>query len=182
MQSLPIGIQTFRDIRNGNYLYVDKTRYIYEMVKDPKGVYFLARPRRFGKSLTLSTLKEIFEGNKEIFQGLWIYDAPYNWKKYPIIRLDFSAIKTFVREDLIKGILSNLNFTAREYGIELQEENYDLRFRELIQKLSKLGQIVILIDEYDKPIIDHLTKPELAIEMREVLKGFYTIIKASKGF
>lgn len=90
--------------------------------------------------------------------------------------------KTVVREDLIKGILSNLNSTARDYGIELQEESYDLRFKELIEKLSKIGKIVILIDEYDKPIIDQLTKPELAIEMREILKGFYTIIKASDEY
>lgn len=182
MKPLPIGIQTFRTIREGNYLYIDKTRWIYEMVKYPHGVYFLARPRRFGKSLTLSTLKEIFEGNKELFEGLWISNTDYEWKKYPIIRIDFSAIKVFVRDDLIKGILSFLNKTAEDYGIELKEENYDRRFQELIQKLSKQGKIVILIDEYDKPIVDHLTNPSLAIEMREILKGFYTIIKASDEY
>ncbi|MCX8000087.1 MAG: AAA family ATPase, partial [Leptospiraceae bacterium] len=101
--------------------------------------------------LTLSTIKEIFEGNKEIFKGLWIYNANYDWKKYPIVRVDFSAIKTFGKEDLIKGILSYLNQTAREYNIELEEENYDQKFRELILKLSKIEKIVILIDEYDKP-------------------------------
>ncbi|MCX7997788.1 MAG: AAA family ATPase [Leptospiraceae bacterium] len=182
MKPLPIGIQTFRTIREGNYLYIDKTRWIYEMVKYPHGAYFLARPRRFGKSLTLSTLKEIFEGNKELFEGLWISTTDYEWKKYPIIRVDFSTIQTFVREDLIKGILSVLNKIAEDYGIELKEENYDRKFQELIQKLSKQGKIVILIDEYDKPIVDHITNPSLAIEMREILKGFYTIIKASDEY
>jgi hypothetical protein len=182
VQPLPIGILTFRSIREGNFLYVDKTKWIYELVKNQQGVYFLSRPRRFGKSLTLSTLKEIFEGNKKLFQGLWIYNADYDWKKYPIIRIDFSGIKAFVKEDLTKGIISYLNSTAREYEIELQEENYDQKFRELIQKLSKKEKIVILIDEYDKPIVDYLTKPELAIEMREILKGFYTIIKASDEY
>ncbi|HNM05697.1 MAG TPA: AAA family ATPase [Leptospiraceae bacterium] len=97
---MPVGIQTFKDIRDGNYLYVDKTRWIYEMVKDPKGVYFFSRPRRFGKSLTLSVLKEIFEGNKELFQGLWICEAKYDWKKYPIIRIDFSKQKSKNTEQL----------------------------------------------------------------------------------
>jgi hypothetical protein len=182
VKNLPIGIQTFRDIREGNYIYVDKTELIYELVKRSKGVYFLSRPRRFGKSLTLSTLKEIFEGNKDLFQGLWIYEAEYDWKKYPIIRVDFSSIKAFVREDLIKGILSNLNSIARRYEIQLSEDTYEQRFKELIEKLSTQGKIVILIDEYDKPIIDHIENPELAKEMREILKGFYTIIKANDEY
>jgi hypothetical protein len=182
MKPLPIGIQTFKDIRNGNFLYLDKTKWIYELIKNTKGVYFLSRPRRFGKSLTLSTLKEIFEGNKEIFKGLWIYDTDYDWKSFPIIRVDFSAIKTFERKDLLSGIISYLDTTARNYGIELNNENYDQKFRELIEKLSKKGQVVILIDEYDKPIIDHLTNLELAKEMREILKGFYTIIKANDEY
>jgi len=182
VKHLPIGIQTFRDIQNGNYIYVDKTKFIYELVKRSKGVYFLSRPRRFGKSLTLSTLKEIFEGNKELFQGLWIYKAEYDWKKYPIIRVDFSGMKPFTPDELKSGIISNLNSIARKYEIELTENIYEHRFKELIEKLSRLGQIVILIDEYDKPIIDHIEKPELAKEMREILKGFYSIIKSSDEY
>ncbi|HNF27527.1 MAG TPA: AAA family ATPase [Leptospiraceae bacterium] len=182
MQPLPIGIQTFKDIRDGNYLYIDKTKWLYEMVKDSKGTYFLSRPRRFGKSLTLSTLKEIFEGNRELFKGLWIYDAKYEWKKYPIIRIDFSGMKPENPAHLKDGILDAINTAAEKYQIELSEQHYDLRFKQLLRKLSEKGNIVILIDEYDKPIIDHLMKPELAVEMREILKGFYTIIKSSDEY
>ncbi len=181
MKSLPIGRQSFKDILERNELYVDKTKYLYELVKNG-GVYFLSRPRRFGKSLTLSTLKEIFEGNKEIFKGLWIYEADYDWKKYPIIRVDFSGMKPENPNHLKDGINSNLNLIAEKYQVQLTEVHYDLRFKQLIIQLSKLGQIVILIDEYDKPIIDHLEKPELAKEMREIMKGFYTIIKASDEY
>ncbi|HRG76917.1 MAG TPA: AAA family ATPase, partial [Leptospiraceae bacterium] len=182
MKSLPIGIQTFRDIRDGKYVYIDKTKLIYELVKDHKGVYFLSRPRRFGKSLTLSTLKEIFEGNKELFQGLWIYGAEYDWKKYPIIRLDFSKQKAENKAELKKFIVDQLDYIAKENKITLVKEDYFARFEELIKILSERGKIVILIDEYDKPIIDHIENPELAKEMREILKGFYRIIKSSDEY
>ncbi|MEM4271029.1 MAG: AAA family ATPase [Candidatus Pacearchaeota archaeon] len=181
MQPLPIGRQSFKDIRARGELYVDKTRYLYELVKNG-GVYFLSRPRRFGKSLTLSTLKEIFEGNKEVFEGLWIYNANYDWKPYPIIRVDFSKQKAENKEELKRFISDQLDYIAQSYGFSLTKQEYFSRFEELIKSLSKKGKIVILIDEYDKPIIDHLTKPELAIEMREILKGFYTIIKASDEY
>ncbi|MEA3309902.1 MAG: AAA family ATPase, partial [Chloroflexota bacterium] len=85
LKALPVGISTFKDIIEGQFLYVDKTRDIYELVKYPKGVYFLSRPRRFGKSLLLSTLKEIFEGHRELFAGLWIYESAYQWEKYPVL-------------------------------------------------------------------------------------------------
>ncbi|HMV78680.1 MAG TPA: AAA family ATPase [Leptospiraceae bacterium] len=182
MQPLPIGIQTFKNIREGDFLYVDKTKWIYELVRNPNAVYFLSRPRRFGKSLTLSTLKEIFEGNRELFQGLWIYNADYHWKKYPIIRIDFSKQKAESKEELKRFILEQLDYNAESYGVQLTKKEYFSRFEELIKAISKKDKIVILIDEYDKPIIDHLTKPELAIEMREILKGFYTIIKASDEY
>jgi Predicted AAA-ATPase len=93
MKRLPIGIQTFCDIVLNNYLYVDKTEKIFDLVNNPKGVYFLSRPRRFGKSLLISTLNEIFEGNKELFKGLWIYKADYAWEKHPVVRIDFSKSK-----------------------------------------------------------------------------------------
>ena len=90
LQPLPIGEQTFRKVSEGGYLYVDKTRYIYELIRYPSGVYFLARPRRFGKSLLISTLEEIFLGNKELFRGLWLYASDYQWAAHPVILLDFS--------------------------------------------------------------------------------------------
>jgi hypothetical protein len=179
MKLLPIGIQTFRKIIEGNYLYIDKTKFIYEMVKNPSGFFFLSRPRRFGKSLLLSTLNEIFLGNKEIFKGLSIYDSSYEWKKYPIIRIDFSKQKAENKEQLERFINTQLDSIAIDYGVSLKPNEYFSRFEELIHKLKDFGKIVILIDEYDKPIIDYIEQPELAKEMREILKGFYTIIKAS---
>jgi Predicted AAA-ATPase len=88
---LPTGFHTFRDVIRGGFLYIDKTRLIYELVRHPKGIYFLSRPRRFGKSLLVSTLEEIFRGSRELFQGLWLYDSPYGWEEHRVIRIDFSS-------------------------------------------------------------------------------------------
>jgi len=178
MKRLPIGIQTFRDIVQNDYLYVDKTEKIFDLVKNPKGVYFLSRPRRFGKSLLISTLNEIFEVNKELFKGLWIYEADYAWEKHPVVRIDFSKKKAENKDDLKGFILYQLNNIAEKYGISLERNQYDEAFDELLTKLSGINKVVVLIDEYDKPIIDNIEKKDLAIELREILKGFYTIIKA----
>ena len=182
LKPLPIGIQTFRDIIEGNYLYVDKTEYLYKMLSGTKGVYFLSRPRRFGKSLLLSTLKEIFEGNKELFKGLWLYESDYNWQKYPVLRFDFSTMKTAAtKKELEQKIISVIRQYEKQYAIELEESDYDSLFKELLLKLSAKsegGKVVILIDEYDAPIIRYITETEKAAGMRDVLKGFYTIIKA----
>jgi hypothetical protein len=178
MKRLPIGIQTFRDIVQNDYLYVDKTEKIFDLVNNPKGVYFLSRPRRFGKSLLISTLNEIFEGNKDLFKGLWIYEADYAWEKHPIVRIDFSKSKARNSDELINYIVYQLDKTAQLYGITLEQTQYDIKFDELLTKLSGINKVVVLIDEYDKPIIDNIENKELAIELREILKGFYTIIKA----
>ena len=95
---------TFRDIIESGFLYVDKTRYLYELVRYNKGIYFLSRPRRFGKSLMISTLEEIFEGNKELFRGLWLYESDYQWQSYPVIRIDFSRMQVTTAEELKAGI------------------------------------------------------------------------------
>ena len=182
MKPLPIGIQTFRDLIDGNYLYIDKTSNIYELIKNTKGAYFLSRPRRFGKSLTLSTLEEIFLGNKELFQGLWIYTSTYSWKKHPVIRFDFSKQKANDPEALIRFIHSELNLLAKKYNVTLAEKDYYSQFQELIIALSKEEKVVILIDEYDKPIIDHLENTELALQMREVMKGFFTVLKGNDEY
>jgi len=178
MKNLPIGIQTFSDIIENDYLYVDKTKKIFDLVKNPKGVYFLSRPRRFGKSLLISTLNEIFKGNKELFKGLWIYKADYAWGKYPVVQIDFSKSKARNEDELINYILYQLDKIAQVYGITLEQTQYDIKFDELLTKLSGINKVVVLIDEYDKPIIDNIENPKLAVELREILKGFYTIIKA----
>jgi hypothetical protein len=182
MQPLPIGIQTFSKIVEGNYLYVDKTKKIYELIQEGSAAYFFARPRRFGKSLTLSVLDEIFSGNKELFSGLWIESSDYNWKKHPVLRFDFSKQKARNPEELIRFIFNEINWNANRHGITLSTIEYFAQFEELIRKTSSNQKCVILIDEYDKPIIDHLTNTELAKEMREVMKGFFTVLKGSDPY
>ncbi|MEA1933972.1 MAG: AAA family ATPase [Thermodesulfobacteriota bacterium] len=178
MKRLPIGIQTFRDIVQNDYLYVDKTKKLFDLVSNPKGVYFFSRPRRFGKSLLISMLNEIFEGEKELFNGLWIYKADYAWKKHPVVRIDFSKSKARNDSELINYIVYQLDKIALQYGIRLEQTQYDIKFDELLTKLSGINKVVVLIDEYDKPIIDNIENKDLAVELREILKGFYTIIKA----
>jgi len=181
MKLLPVGISTLNDIIQGNYLYVDKTHFVYKLIAEGK-YYFLSRPRRFGKSLLIDTLYQVFSGNKELFKGLHIYDKEWDWKKYPIIRIDLSKQKALDTSELISHLNFAIDKISDEYQVNVPEKklNYFNRFEELFILLSNKyqSQVVVLIDEYDKPIIDHLENPSLASEFREILKGFYTIIKA----
>ena len=177
---LPIGLQTFAEVREGGFAYVDKTPYALKLIESGK-VYFLARPRRFGKSLFLDTLRNLFEGQRELFTGL---HADTNWVwgiKYPVIKLDMSGGSNSV--DALRSILkSNLLYTARCLGVELSDANEPT---ELLQRLIQKAhaqhgrKVVLLIDEYDKPMIDNIKKPKLAEDMREQLHSFYSIIKAT---
>lgn len=170
---------TFRDIIENGFLYVDKTRYLYEMVQYGKGIYFLSRPRRFGKSLMLSTLEEIFLGNRELFKGLWIDSSDYSWQAYPIIRLDFSRHAVNSAAALERILDYFIEEIAQRYEITLHGFDYQTRFDNLIQQLARIGgKVVILIDEYDKPLIDNLDNLPVAIALRATLKNFYAIIKA----
>lgn len=181
MKKLPIGIQTFSDIVEGNYLYVDKTKEIYNLFDEGGQYYFLSRPRRFGKSLLISTLKEIFSGNKELFKGLWIYDK-LAWEKHPVIHLDFLGLEYGSREALIDTLEYMVNQNAKAHGVRLKEKGYDKRFKELIFELSKTNKVVILVDEYDKPLIDFIEKKEVAKVNRDVLKTFYGAIKGADEY
>jgi hypothetical protein len=181
MKYLPIGIQTFRDIIEGGFYYVDKTHFIPKLTSK---YYFLSRPRRFGKSLFLDTLKEAFSGNKELFKGLYLYDN-WDWnKKYPIIKFDLSQAYPDTEENLIKSLDSFLKAVAKEHQITLEEEILGLRFKELIQKLyEKYNQkVVVLIDEYDKPILDVIEDIEKARRNRDILKKFFEILKPSDPY
>ena len=179
MRMLPIGIQTFEDIRKGDYIYVDKTKEINEMTKGGK-FYFLSRPRRFGKSLLISAIKDLFKGKKELFDGLYIYDK-WDWsKKYPVIHLDFATIAYKTVEQLESSLLDFINSTANKYGVELSNNALPSRFAELIEKLNKKAgeRVVILVDEYDKPLIDNLRDKEVYVQVKRVLHDFYQVIKA----
>ncbi len=171
----PIGIQTFSDLRNDGYVYIDKTQYIYQLLQGK--YYFLSRPRRFGKSLLISTLSDIFSGNKDLFQGLWIEDK-IAWESYPIIRFDFGKAD-FKELGLRKSIQIKLEEIAKKHEIKFSAEGIGNRFEELIKKLSVEKKVAILVDEYDKPIIEYLGKEEIhkAMENRDILKEFYSVIK-----
>ncbi|MCO6489034.1 MAG: AAA family ATPase [Phaeodactylibacter sp.] len=179
MKKLPIGIQDFRKLRKGDYLYIDKTEQIHQLIGSGQ-YYFLSRPRRFGKSLLVSTLRELFLGNQELFQGLWIENR-HDWKPGPVIHIAFNTLgyKDIGLKEAIRLCLKGI---AEEHGIELSKPGVALPFRELIQALAQKGKVALLIDEYDKPIIDYLDELPQAQENREILKNFYSIIKEADPF
>ncbi|MCX6578711.1 MAG: AAA family ATPase [Candidatus Aminicenantes bacterium] len=178
---LPLNKRVFRELIAGNYLYVDKTRYIYNFFKEKGIYYFLSRPRRFGKSLLISTLKEIFSGNSELFKDLWIYNK-IEWKKYPVIHIDFTSLDYEDHQALRKSLFETIDQLGNEFGVQLTSSSYKTRFAELIRKLSINGKVVVLIDEYDKPIIDHIDTLSIAKGNRKVLKAFYEVLKGTEEY
>jgi len=179
LPNLPVGQQYFKSIRDDNGVYVDKTEYIYKLCRPLDKGYFLSRPRRFGKSLTLDTISELFAGNRPLFRGLWI-EARWDWTKtYPIIRLSLDAIGH--KNGLEKALLVELSKIAKTFACTVSGETPGLAFRELIEAVAeKTGkQVVILIDEYDRPIIDYMDPYDLekARTQRDILKEFFGILK-----
>jgi len=178
LRKLPIGIQTFEEIRKDNHFYVDKTKEAFELVTNYKYV-FLSRPRRFGKSLFVDTLKCIFEGRRELFEGLYIYDR-WDWDEtYPVVRISLSGDfrKTENIESRIKKILRS---NSKRLKIDnIQSDTYVDYFEELIENIYEKYEkkIVILIDEYDKPILDIISDIEKAKETRDILRSFYSFMK-----
>ena len=177
---LPIGIQNFRKIREQNCYYVDKTGYIRALL-DGGTHYFLSRPRRFGKSLFLDTLKELFEGNEPLFEGLYIHDH-WDWEvRHPVLRLDFSSGNYQGPDDLQKEVTAQLNAFEDEAEVSPRDESASARLRHLMKVLhERSGQrVVLLVDEYDKPILDALAVPEVARANRDFLRGLYSTAKFS---
>jgi Predicted AAA-ATPase/PD-(D/E)XK nuclease superfamily len=182
-RKLPIGIQNLSEIINEGYYYVDKTPFIAQLANQGK-YYFLSRPRRFGKSLLLDTIKELFEGNRSLFKGLFI-DDKWNWeKKYPVIRISFGSGTSKSREELDEKINELLRDNANQFNITLTNTTISGQFRELIEKTQQAftTQVILLIDEYDKPILDNITNTNIATEMREGLKNIYSVIKDADAF
>ena len=182
-KKLPIGIQTLREIREDNCYYVDKTPLALQLVQQGK-YFFLSRPRRFGKSLFLDTLKELFEGNAALFQGLYA-EKHWDWSvKHPVLRFSFGGGVIQDTADLQSRLDSHLQRYEMDAGFAPVDRSIPERFRSLIQHLEKTtGQrVVVLIDEYDKPILDRIEDPEHAQAIREVLKDFYSVIKDSDAY
>ncbi|WP_242470044.1 ATP-binding protein [Allochromatium vinosum] len=182
---LPISIQTFRKLREGGFCYVDKTAHIATLTQD-NGAYFLSRPRRFGKSLLLDTLKELFEGSEELFRGLYIHDH-WDWEqRHPVILLDFAAGVIDSRAALDQRIRRLIENNGERLGIECDWHNNDIPgcFGDLIRHAhTHYGQpVVVLVDEYDKPILDNIDHPERAAEIREGLKNLYSVLKAQDAY
>ena len=177
-RKLPIGIQTFREIREGGYYYVDKTAYIERLLDEGKH-YFLSRPRRFGKSLLVDTLKELFEGNESLFRGLHIHER-WDWPvRHPVLRLSF-GVGDFKQPGMVDAKLSEqLGAAERRFGVATEYATTSGRLASLVEALhEKFGRsVVVLVDEYDKPILDTLDAPDIARKNRDFLQGVYSIVK-----
>jgi len=177
-KKLPIGIQTFAKIRQENCYYVDKTPFVARLAEDG-GYYFLSRPRRFGKSLFLDTLAEAFAANRALFSGLYL-ENHWDWeRRHPVIRISFASGQLQSRTELEARIWEQLHNTAAQLGVTSSKETIVGFFEDIIIGAAKrFGErTVVLVDEYDKPILDNLTRPEIAAEMREGLRNLYSVLK-----
>jgi hypothetical protein len=184
MKNLPIGLQELQSFRDNNCVYVDKTQLIHKLATSGIKYYFLSRPRRFGKSLLISTFKELFSGNRELFTDLWI-EPNWDWsKKHPIIHLPFDKL-SFDSLGLGEAIKTEFSKIAANYDITLVETDYREQFKEILEKLyKKHGKVVLLIDEYDKPINDYLefAHIEKAKTNQAVMRQFYSVLKSAEPY
>nr|WP_238528145.1 AAA family ATPase [Marinitoga piezophila] len=177
MKKLPVGISDYKELIEENYIYVDKTKYLYDLINSGK-FYFMSRPRRFGKSLTISAFYYLFKGERELFKDTYIYDK-LEFKEYPIIRLNLLKAKSESIEKLKESLTKMIVQEGKRNGVKIEETDYSFAFDELIMKLSEKGKVVILVDEYEKPILDNITNKKMAEKCREVLRNFYLNIKAN---
>lgn len=179
----PIGIQDFEKLRTNGYSYVDKSRFVYKLATEGE-YYFLSRPRRFGKSLFLSTLEAYFQGKKELFEGLAIYDLETDWKKYPIFHIDLNTANFREKDSLYTVLNDYLTTWECKYGTRESEATLALRFKGVIARAAEKEGcgVVILIDEYDKPILQTMRDPELQAEHRAQLKAFYSVLKTQDRY
>lgn len=177
MRPLPIGLQSFSTMIEDNFIYIDKTSYILDLIS-VKRYYFLSRPRRFGKTLLVSTLKELFLGSRHLFKSLYIDSTDYSWQEYPVIAISFASMAPKSAELLEKAIEWTLANIAEEYGVEIQDApTIGTKFKSLILKLAVKNKVVVLIDEYDHAILKNIENPEVADQCREVLCEFFSALK-----
>src|SRR5574344_207957 len=179
----PIGIQNFESLRNDNYVYVDKTALVYQLA-DQGRYYFLSRPRRFGKSLLISTMEAYFSGKKELFSGLAIEKLEQKWTKYPILHLDLNTRKYENQDSLESELNKHLEIWESLYGDEFKKRALEERFFHIIRKAyEKTGErVVILVDEYDKPLLEAINNDELQNDFRATLKAFYSVLKTQDRY
>ncbi len=180
----PIGIQTFSNIREGDYLYIDKTEYVYRMASSDAKYVFLSRPRRFGKSLLTSTLESYFSGRKDLFQGLAIEKLEKEWTKYPVLHFDMSTAKYAEKADLESELNLKLVQYEEVYGKKEDEQNFNQRLQGLIKRACEQTgrQVVVLIDEYDAPLLDVVHEEKNLPVLRSVMRNFYSPLKACDGY
>ena len=179
----PIGIQNFEKIRRDGYVYVDKTPQMWKMISEGS-YYFLSRPRRFGKSLMVSTLEAFFSGERELFKGLYVDTVEWDWQQYPIFHLDLNVKKYETKEDLDKVLSRHLEQWELTYGSSYGDRDLEERFLQVVRlAYEKTGkQVVILVDEYDKPLLQAIGNDELQSEYRSTLKAFYGVLKSSDRY
>ena len=177
MKKIDTGNSSFAKLITGDNVYVDKTKYLYKLLQDGGTYYFLSRPRRFGKTLAVDTLEEIFRGKRSLFKGLYIDSTDYDWKEYPVVHFDFGLCGAKTAEECTLWINGKLDDIATEYSVELAPALYYTKFDRLITVLSQKAPVVILIDEYDKMLSSNIYNPNIEA-IRDVLKGFFEVIKA----
>ena len=176
----PIGIQTFEKIRSGNYLYIDKTEYVYRMTHSASNYMFLSRPRRFGKSLLTSTIHAYFEGRKDLFKGLAMERLETEWTEYPVLHFDMSLGKHMDREQLERYLSSQLSPMEEAFGLPADLPDLNVRLSRLIRRACEQTgrQVVVLIDEYDAPLLDVVHEEKDLPVLRNVMRNFYSPLKA----
>ena len=184
MKRLPIGIQSIQKILEEGYVYVDKTAFIKKLIDEGVPSYFMSRPRRFGKSLFLSTLEEIFKGNKELFKGCAIYDSDYDWAAYPVLRFDFSQIASQNSEEFKQSLKRTIAEYAKVNHILIETPTIQEGLKALITQLyeNRNNKVVVLIDEYDNAIINNLKNLEIAEQNRDLLKAFFATLKSLDNY
>ena len=179
---LPIGIQDFADIRERGFLYIDKTARIHELISSSGKAFFLSRPRRFGKSLLCSTLGAVFEGRRELFKGLAIDSLEWPWKKHPVIRIDLNPGDYTDGVATLRETLRNaLKNSASDLGLNVRGQVVSDQFLNLIMDAHREHgeRVTVIIDEYDKPLLNTIDMVDLREKMRKVLKGFYSVLKSA---
>ena len=178
MKKLPIGIQSIDKILNEGYVYADKTGYVRQLLDEGAPHYFMSRPRRFGKSLFLDTLRAVFSGEKDLFKGCEIHESDYPWKEHPVLMFDFSRIENRDPIEFENALKRRLQTLAEKSGISIVVPTVQEGLESLVIGLSKKNRVVVLVDEYDQPIINNLKRLEVAEANREIMKNFYGTLKS----